>query len=58
MAKIHYKSKNHEKNIRKFLTEYSEKTGEPLHKRAKVVSTPKTEVSMPNLILKTFIQFD
>ncbi|XP_050299523.1 zinc finger protein 346-like isoform X12 [Anthonomus grandis grandis] len=33
-AKMHYKSKNHEKKIRKWLTEYAEKTGEPLHHRA------------------------
>lgn len=44
MAKIHYKSKNHEKNIRKFLTDYSERTGEPLHKRVKIPTT-KSEVS-------------
>lgn len=44
MAKIHYKSKNHEKNVRKYLVEYSDKSGEPLHKRAKVSSTAKTEV--------------
>lgn len=43
MAKIHYKSKNHEKNIRKFLVDYSERTGEPLHKRAKINVT-KSEV--------------
>nr|CAI5868041.1 unnamed protein product [Callosobruchus analis] len=44
MAKMHYKSKNHEKKIRKFLVEYSEKTGEPLHKRARVTaSSTKTE---------------
>ncbi|KYB27100.1 Zinc finger matrin-type protein 3-like Protein [Tribolium castaneum] len=36
VAKLHYKSKNHEKKIRKFLIDYSERTGEPLHKRAKV----------------------
>ncbi|XP_049825211.1 zinc finger matrin-type protein 3 [Aethina tumida] len=36
MAKMHYKSKNHEKKIRKFLIDYSDKTGEPLHKRAKL----------------------
>lgn len=46
MAKIHYKSKNHEKNIRKFLIDHAGKTGEPLHKRAKVNATPKSEVSI------------
>lgn len=45
MAKLHYKSKNHEKKIRKFLVDYAEKTGEPLHKRARMAGTPKTEVS-------------
>ncbi|CAH1961847.1 unnamed protein product [Acanthoscelides obtectus] len=44
MAKMHYKSKNHEKKIRKFLIEYSQKTGEPLHKRARVTAAgAKTE---------------
>ncbi|KAG5891108.1 hypothetical protein JTB14_028496 [Gonioctena quinquepunctata] len=43
MARLHYKSKNHEKKIRKFLVEYSEKTGEPLHKRAKTVTTTTTK---------------
>ncbi|KAJ8984157.1 hypothetical protein NQ317_017809 [Molorchus minor] len=44
MAKLHYKSRNHEKKVRTFLIEYSERTGEPLHKRAKVVtSTTKSE---------------
>ncbi|VEN46821.1 unnamed protein product [Callosobruchus maculatus] len=44
MAKMHYKSKNHEKKLRKFLVAYSEKTGEPLHKRARVTaSSTKTE---------------
>ncbi|XP_076254556.1 zinc finger matrin-type protein 3-like isoform X3 [Rhynchophorus ferrugineus] len=37
-AKMHYKSKNHEKKIRKWLIDYSDKTGEPLHKRAKLSS--------------------
>lgn len=46
MAKIHYKSKNHEKNIRKFLVDHSQKTGEPLHKRAKVTSSQKSEVNI------------
>lgn len=36
VAKLHYKGKNHEKKIRKFLIDYSERTGEPLHKRAKL----------------------
>lgn len=44
MAKTHYSSKNHEKNIRKFLIDYSQKTGEPLHKRAKLVGIPRSEV--------------
>ncbi|KAJ8953701.1 hypothetical protein NQ314_007310 [Rhamnusium bicolor] len=43
MAKLHYKSKNHEKKIRKFLVEYSQSTGEPLHKRARIAGTPKSE---------------
>ncbi|KAJ8917301.1 hypothetical protein NQ315_002319 [Exocentrus adspersus] len=44
MAKLHYKSKNHEKKIRRFLTEYAERTGEPVHKRAKVAeATVKSE---------------
>ncbi|CAG9814898.1 unnamed protein product [Phaedon cochleariae] len=43
MAKLHYKSRNHEKKIKKFLIDYSERTGEPLHKRAKIAATPKTE---------------
>ncbi|RZB40844.1 zinc finger matrin-type protein 4-like [Asbolus verrucosus] len=38
VAKLHYKSKNHEKKIRKFLIDYSERTGEPLHKRAKTIN--------------------
>lgn len=44
MAKAHYKGKNHEKKIKKWLIDYSEKTGEPLHKRAKVVSAKKDKV--------------
>ncbi|CAH1115361.1 unnamed protein product [Psylliodes chrysocephalus] len=43
MAKLHYKSRNHEKKVKKFLQEYSEKTGTPLHPRAKAVAAPKTE---------------
>lgn len=42
MAKLHYKSKNHEKKIRKYLIDYSERTGEPLHKRAKVMPSKKS----------------
>ncbi|XP_060533751.1 zinc finger matrin-type protein 3-like [Cylas formicarius] len=34
-AKMHYQSKNHEKKIKKWLIDYSEKSGEPLHKRAR-----------------------
>lgn len=44
MAKIHYKSKNHEKNIRKYLIDYASKTGKPLHKRAKISTSSKSEV--------------
>lgn len=43
MAKLHYKSKNHEKKVRKFLIEHAEKTGTPLHKRAKVTVAPKDD---------------
>lgn len=43
-AKMHYKSKNHEKNIRKWLIDYSDKTGEPLHKRTKLSSEKQVEV--------------
>ncbi|KAF5284138.1 hypothetical protein FQR65_LT00138 [Abscondita terminalis] len=32
-AKLHYDSKKHDKKVRKFLSEYAEKTGEPLHPR-------------------------
>lgn len=35
VAKLHYKGKNHEKKVRKYLIEYAARTGEPLHKRAK-----------------------
>lgn len=38
VAKLHYKGKNHEKKIRKYLIDYSVRTGEPLHKRAKLES--------------------
>lgn len=38
-AMMHYKAKNHEKRVRKFLIEYAEKTGEPVHKRAKLGPT-------------------
>ncbi|GJQ78131.1 hypothetical protein Trydic_g2468 [Trypoxylus dichotomus] len=34
MAKMHYKSKNHDKKIRAWLIEHAEKTGQPLHPRA------------------------
>ncbi|XP_057664151.1 zinc finger matrin-type protein 4 isoform X2 [Diorhabda carinulata] len=43
MAKLHYKSKNHEKKVRKFLIEHAEKTGTPLHKRAKLTAIPKDD---------------
>ncbi|CAH0549614.1 unnamed protein product [Brassicogethes aeneus] len=43
MAKLHYKSKNHEKKIKKFLIEHAERTGEPLHKRAKVSVAKSTD---------------
>lgn len=33
-AKMHYKSKNHEKKIKKWLVDYAGKSGEPLHPRA------------------------
>lgn len=42
VAKLHYKGKNHDKKVRRYLIEYSERTGEPLHKRAKLESK-KTE---------------
>jgi hypothetical protein len=41
VAKLHYKSKNHEKKIKRFLIEYSDRTGEPLHKRAKMAVKAK-----------------
>lgn len=43
MAKMHYVSKNHEKKIRKYLIELSEKTGEPLHPRAVTTNQPRKE---------------
>lgn len=46
MARTHYKSKNHEKNLRKYLIDYAGRTGEPLHKRAKISATPKSEVAI------------
>lgn len=52
MAKLHYRGKNHEKKIRKWLTEYSERTGEPLHKRAKVVPKKPEPTTLVNLIKK------
>lgn len=33
---LHYKGKNHERKVKKYLIEYSARTGEPLHKRAKI----------------------
>lgn len=46
VAKLHYKSKNHEKKIRRFLIEYSERTGQPLHKRAlDTINKSKSEVN-------------
>ncbi|XP_066144670.1 zinc finger matrin-type protein 3-like isoform X2 [Euwallacea fornicatus] len=42
-AKMHYKSKNHEKKIRKWLVEHAEKTGETLHPRAQSVGEKKAE---------------
>lgn len=45
-AKIHYSSKNHDKKVKKFLIEYSERTGEPLHKRAKIQKTKTNEVRL------------
>lgn len=44
MAKLHYQSKNHDKKVRAWLIEYSERTGEPLHKRAAVPRTKRNEV--------------
>ncbi|XP_028145637.1 zinc finger protein 346 [Diabrotica virgifera virgifera] len=43
MAKLHYRSKNHEKKVRKFLLDYAESTNTPLHKRATVTSPTKAE---------------
>ncbi|XP_017776613.1 PREDICTED: zinc finger matrin-type protein 4-like isoform X2 [Nicrophorus vespilloides] len=46
-AKIHYASKNHDKNIRKFLISYSFRTGEPLHKRARWDKKPISDDNDP-----------
>nr|XP_022903709.1 zinc finger matrin-type protein 3-like [Onthophagus taurus] len=43
VAKTHYDSKNHDKKLRKYLVEYSERTGEPLHKKASMPRTQKEE---------------
>ncbi|KRT85011.1 hypothetical protein AMK59_2635, partial [Oryctes borbonicus] len=43
MAKLHYKSKNHDKKIRSWLIEYSAKTGEPLHARATIPRVKNNE---------------
>ncbi|XP_018321678.1 zinc finger matrin-type protein 4-like [Agrilus planipennis] len=40
MARLHYVSKNHNKKIKNWLIQYSERTGEPLHPR--VTSESKT----------------
>lgn len=58
MAKIHYKSKNHEKNIRKFLIDYSERTGEPLHKRAKADNSSKSEVGTIKICVEVLEHFN
>ncbi|KAK9753135.1 hypothetical protein QE152_g3637 [Popillia japonica] len=47
MAKLHYQSKNHDKKVRAWLIEYSERTGEPLHKRAAVPRTKRNEEYNP-----------
>ncbi|CAG9862146.1 unnamed protein product [Phyllotreta striolata] len=44
MAKMHYKSKNHEKKIRKFLVEYAARTDTPVHPRAKNMAATKQEI--------------
>lgn len=43
VAKSHYKGKLHEKNVRKYLLDYAERTEEPLEKRAKIMESSKTE---------------
>lgn len=54
MAKVHYASNAHEKRLRKWLVEYSERTGEPLHKRA--TAEPKNkEEEVSSLIRQPFI---
>lgn len=35
MAKLHYDSKKHTRKVRQYLVEYSERTGTPLHEKAK-----------------------
>ncbi|KAH1011152.1 hypothetical protein HUJ04_000578 [Dendroctonus ponderosae] len=42
-AIMHYKAKSHEKKIRKWLTDWAVKTGEPLPKRATAPREKKTE---------------
>ncbi|KAL1501234.1 hypothetical protein ABEB36_006598 [Hypothenemus hampei] len=47
-AKMHYKSKNHEKKMKRWLVEWSESTGEPLHQRALAGNDKKSEDSQKN----------
>lgn len=53
VAKLHYNGKNHEKKVRKYLIEHSERTGEPLHKRARPESK-KTENPVSIAVLRRF----
>lgn len=53
MAKLHYKGQKHEKQVRKFLIDYSAKTGEPLHKRAK--ATPKKPEASVSFFVDKYI---
>lgn len=50
-AKMHYKSKNHEKKIKKWLVDYAEKSGEPLHPRAQA-SGDKVKFTFDKLVSK------
>lgn len=56
-AKMHYKSKNHEKKIRKWLIDYAEKSGEPLHARAQASGDKKPEVEFLVYLPFSIIQF-
>lgn len=57
MAKLHYQSKNHDKKVRTWLISYSERTGQPLHKRATMPRLKKGDAVSKIIFSELFDHF-